>query len=261
MIKKSILFVLFSFLLITNSWSADVQMRYSMPILSPLYSPPPYEFRDSWGITIRFRTTPDAIKKLVPSPLIPNSENNMSITIQRSFARGFGSYNECRLMIPVLFQDKMYNFCAYVISDQDIDNASGREIWGFPKKFGFVKTIEEDGVMSATVERGAIIVVRAAVELGQSTYPEMDNLPIVNLKIIPSVKENAPPDVMQLTSMNLKGLKFNRIITGAATLDFGASPVDPLYKIPIKEVLEGFYTESDFTMSYGEVIYDYLKKK
>ena len=82
-----------------------------------------------------------------------------------------------------------------------------------------------------------------------------------NLKLIPSVKKDAPPDVMRLTSTTLENLKVYRVYTCKATLEFGASPADPFHKIPIKEVLGGRYTNWDFTLPYGEVIHDYLKAK
>ncbi len=67
--------------------------------------------------------------------------------------------------------------------------------------------------------------------------------------------------MMQLTSATLENLKVYREYTGKATLEFGTSPADPFHKIPIKEVLGGRYLNWDFTLTYGEVLHDYLKAK
>jgi hypothetical protein len=44
-------------------------------------------------------------------------------------------------------------------------------------------------------------------------------------------------------------------------LEFGTSPADLFHQIPIKEILGGSDMNSDFTLTYGEVIHDYLKAK
>lgn len=46
---------------------------------------------------------------------------------------------------------------------------------------------------------------------------------------------------------------------GKSTLEFGESPADPFHEIPIVEVVDGFYVNSDFDLTWGKVIHDYLK--
>jgi acetoacetate decarboxylase len=213
-------------------------------------------------MNIMFKTTSEVLRDLVPKPLVPNPDGLMVITIVRQFASGLGHYNEMLLTAPVGFEGKTVTYCVYLMLDHDSPIAAGREIWGFPKKLGIVKLDEKDGVLMGTVERGGITLVRGMMELSQLGKPEAHpSWTGVNLKLIPSVKKNAPPDVMQLTSTALENYKIHRVYTGNATLEFGTSPADPFHKIPIKEVLGGFYTNSDFTLTYGEVIHDYLKAK
>jgi acetoacetate decarboxylase len=162
------------------------------------------------------------------------------------------------------FEGKPGNYYVYLMLDHDAPIAAGREIWGFPKKLGQIKMEEKDGVLISTVERAGITLIRAAMELSQEVKPEAVPLPapFFNLKLIPSVKKDAPPDVMQLTSTTLENVNVHRVYyTNKATLEFGTSPVDPFHKIPIKEVMSGRYTNWDFTFTYGEVIHDYLKAK
>jgi acetoacetate decarboxylase len=78
------------------------------------------------------------------------------------------------------------------------------------------------------------------------------------LKLIPSVKRGAKPDVAQLTSTALGNVNIKQAFEGKATLEFGMSPVDPLHKIPIENVLGGNYINLDFTLTYGDIIHDYL---
>jgi len=266
MVRKLLVVSLIAlFMLVAATWptntSAMGESAYSMPTMGPLFGPPPFEYHDCWTMAITFKTTPEVLRDLVPKPLVPNPQNLMVFLNSRLFATQLGHYNEMVLIAPVEFEGKSAIYAVYLVLDNDSAIAAGREIWGWPKKFGQIKMEEKDGVLTATVERAGITLVKAAMELSQLVKPEAANLPIINLKLIPSVKKGAPPDVMQLTSTTLENLKVYRVYTGKATLEFGASPADPFHKIPIKGVLGGSYSNWDFTLTYGEVIHDYLKAK
>ena len=127
--------------------------------------------------------------------------------------------------------------------DNDAGIAAGREIWGWPKKEARIAFVEKDAVLTSTVERGGIELIRASMELAQLGKPEDYQIsePWFNFKLIPSVKKDAQPDVMQLTSTTEENLKIKQSYTGRATLEFGKSPVDPLHEIEIMEVLGGLY--------------------
>ncbi|MDD5169974.1 MAG: acetoacetate decarboxylase family protein, partial [Syntrophales bacterium] len=252
-------------MLIMSLWpihlSAAEEKVFSTPVMAPLYGPPPSEYGDTWGMKIMFKTNPDVLKALVPEPLVPNPDGNMYVLVHHLFSKGFGNYNELLVVAPATFEGKRVDFCIYVLGDSEIDNTSGREIWGFPQKLGTIKIEEKNGVMAFTAERGGIVLIKGAVGLSEQGGVEEENPPLVNLKMIPSVRRNAPPDVKQLTSTKLEGYTINRMFKGGATLEFSGSPVDPFHKIPIKDVLSGYYHELDFTMTYGDVLYDYLKAK
>lgn len=105
------------------------------------------------------------------------------------------------------------------------------------------------------------MLIQAAMEINALGKPEdaAGSVEYVNLKLIPSVKRDAPPDVKQLTTTTLENVSIRRVYKAKTTLEFGVSPADPFHRIPIKEVLGGLYVNSDFTLTYGDVIHDYLK--
>ena len=90
--------------------------------------------------------------------------------------------------------------------------------------------------------------------------PPQPGAPWFNLKLIPSVKQNAPPEVMQLTATVVES-EMKEMYTGSATLKLSSSLSDPLGDIPILAVLEGRFTVDDITLGYGDVIFDYLAEK
>jgi acetoacetate decarboxylase len=77
-----------------------------------------------------------------------------------------------------------------------------------------------------------------------------------NLKVIPSVRKGAPPDVKQLTATTFQNVVVHRVIEGNVTV--GLSPTGPISLLAALEVIGGLYGELDFDLTYGEVAYDYL---
>ena len=237
-----------------------------MPTWCPLYRLPPMEYKNVWQAVVVFRTTAETIDELVPKPLVANPDNLMFVQISRMFADAFGAYNEMILGVPVIAQGKQANYSLYLVLDNDIAIGGGREIWGYPKKLGRVSLEEKDGIVMGRAERGGIELVRAAVQLSMlGTSGEAaaagGSMISINTKLIPSVQADVPPEVYQLTATTLQNIKVHALYKGAATLEFGMSPADPLHKIPIVEVIGGTYLNADFTLPWGEVIHDYLKAK
>lgn len=234
---------------------------YAMPALAPLYTPPPYEYRDAHSMMIRFETDPDVAARLVPAPLVADPQGTMFVTISRFFTAGFGSYHEILLAAHASYEDRPVNFSLALILDNDIAICGGREIWGFPKKLGRVTLTDRDGVMLGTVERGGLPLVRAAMEIGPLCDPaEMGgSAEYVQLKALPSVRNGAPPECLQLASTTLRNVAIRNVFKGAATLEFLQSPVDRFHDVPVRRVLGGYLYTADFTLNDGEVLHDYLR--
>jgi acetoacetate decarboxylase len=234
---------------------------YSMPYMSPMYSVPPLEYRDNWSQHVTFRSDPKAIAKFIPRPLVPDPDGLMFMLTSEFFASGVGRYREATLCAHAKFKGQPVNYTLFLMVSSDIAICAGREIWGWPKKLGAVEIDENDGVVQARVARGGVELVRANVLLHELIDPKDmgGTAKYVNWKIIPSVKNGAPPDVNQLTMTELTNFTPHKVYRGPATLEFGRSPADRYTDIPVVEVDEGFYYGSDFTLEDGEVIHDYLK--
>ena len=241
--------------------SPSTPPAYSMPLMSPLYSAPPFEYRDNWSQHVTFKSDPKVIAKYVPKPLVPNRQGLMFLLTSYFCATGFGNYRESTLCAHASFKGRPVNYTLFLMLNNDIAIGGGREIWGWPKKLGRIETVEQDSVVRTTVERGGIQLVRAAVTLSELIEPTElgGTTKYVNWKFIPSVKNGAPPDVNQLTLTELTNFVPHRVYRGPATLEFFPSPADHYADIPIREVVEGFYYSSDFTLEDGEVIHDFMK--
>jgi len=240
---------------------AKLPYGYALPQLSPLYMQPPFDYRDAWSMTIPFRSDPRAIAQWIPKPLVPDPQGMMFVTISRFFTSGFGHYNEMLLGAIAKYRGRVVNHCLYLVLDNDIAIAAGREIWGFPKKLGRVSLGDRDGVIAGEVERGGLTVVRAAMEVGPLVPASAlgGSAEYTNLKLVPPVQEGAAPAVMQLTSTTLSNLSLKAVYRGRATLSFAESPADRFSLIPVREVLDAYYYNADFSLGHGDVLHDYLR--
>lgn len=233
---------------------------FSMPELSPLYGRPPYQYRDTRQLLITFRSDPKFLRKLIPAPLRGDKDGTLVVAISEFFVSGFGHYHEINISALANFEGRAVNYGLYLLLDNDIATAGGREIWGFPKKMGRVALETRDGIMRGSVERGGIQLVEAAVQLQEFGSPEdlAGSYEYVSRKLIPSVSNHAPPEVCQLTSTTLRNVVIREVHKGPATLRFGLSPADRLADIAIEEIVSGYYFRTDFTLEDGTVIHDYL---
>ena len=236
---------------------------YSMPALSGLYPKPPYEYREVSQLLIAFETDSRTLRKLVPSPVSPNKENLMFVSVADFLCSGFGRYLEAHVFTTGTFKRRPVNFSIYLALDNDVAIGAGREIWGFPKKLGRLNLDLVDDVVSSQVERGGRTIIDASMHLERLGEAEdvAGSPEWIAHRFIPNVSLKAPPDINQLTSTVLTNIEVFDVYKGAGTLKFGESPADRLCEIPVKNVLGGFYFESQFTLGDGEVVHDYLGSK
>ena len=251
------------------SYAQEIEV-FRMPSSSLVCDKMPLQYADSRQVMISFKSTPEAIRKLVPQPLVPNPNNIMIIMASHWNAKGFQSleYNdnggkiyEVALLIPVWFEKKMgvYSVILY------LDNASrlpmSREIWGFPKKLANITVDEKDGIYSSTVEISGTNIVKLDFKRTEKVEPVPASPPgnVFNLKVIPSVKRNAPPEVLQITATGTN-FETKESWKGKATLELGSLSTEPLGEIPVLKIISANDTLIEGSMDYGEVIYDYLAK-
>jgi acetoacetate decarboxylase len=240
-----------------------IDSSFSMPRVAPLYTAPPFQYQGNRMINIMFRTTPEILRSLVPPPLVANPASlifiyvaQFNIVLPSPF-----KYKEAGIGVPVSFSGMEGQYAVYLFLEDAGAIAAGREIYGFPKKDSQISFLEEKEAVTAQVVRAGVTLIDATVyHLERSdSAPQQTAELWFNLKVIPSVKKDALPDVMQLTSTLVPG-ENKELYSGAAGLKFGSSLLDPLGDIPIVEILQGTYSIGDFTLGYGEVVYDYLAK-
>jgi acetoacetate decarboxylase len=244
----------------------DPSEAFSTPLDVPLLGRPPARFRDCEILTVQYRSDPDAIRALVPRPLVPTGD---TVTVQ--FGRwgdvpGMGRTLECNVMVAVRLDlpsgPISGAYSPYFFVDNDRALAGGREFHGQPKRLADV-TLEVRGDLHvATLTRNGITVFTGTMPYKPrpATFDDVrarvDPVTNINLKIVPNIDSTIA--IRQLTSRVLQNVDVSECWTGPSTSEIRPNPQAPLYRLPVRTFLEGFYWRSEFSLVGGTIIYDYL---
>jgi len=272
----TLIFILFTMVYLSSGIQAQDLKGFSMPLTMPFYGSPPLQYTDSKFVTVVFKTSPEVLRRLVPQPLVPNPDNimfvytsslNVSNYKSGDFSFSGGNYYEVVMGIPVKFKETSGNFCVVMYLDYPVDKggrpgvALGREIWGYPKKEAKITFDEQDGKVYSVVSRAGTPLIKLSFEktLKVEPFPPRPKTPTFNLKYIPSVRKDAPPEVMQLTS-NLSEINRKELWRGKGSLEFGSLSADPLGDIPVLQIIAAQYEVAEGRLLHGDVLHDYLTK-
>jgi acetoacetate decarboxylase len=250
----------------------EVRRAYSTPIDNPLVPPFPITFRNVEILTVVYRTRPEAIRAVLPEPLEPASDYAVVHIYRMNDAEWFGRYHEsavqveCRLPahLSLTGREERGAYSPYLYLEGDGPVSTGREVYGQPKKAGEPSLEVHGDLFVGRVRRNTIDVITATLPYKQQRAP-VDALsrPVafttnVNVKIIPHV--DGTPAIKQITARDLDNVHVSEVWTGPPTLELRPNAQAPVYRLPVLDVISGFYWITDFTLPAGRVWYDYLKR-
>jgi acetoacetate decarboxylase len=241
---------------------ADVRAHaFAMPLSNPSYPKGPYRFYDREYFVIEYLTDPDALRAVVPEPLIFSDPIVKFEFIRLPNTTGFGDFTECGQMIPVTLDGQRGIFVHSMYLDNPAPIAGGREIWGFPQKLARPKLSNESEVLVGTLHFGSILC--AAGSMGYK-HKELDPAPILQelsepnylLKIIPHV--DGSPRICELVRYRWQDVHVKGTWGGPAALQLFAHALGNVARLPVLDVLSGTHFAADVTLGDGEVVHDYL---
>jgi len=244
-----------------------------MPAAAPSYPKGPYRFVNREYFTITYESDPEAIRHALPEPLKPAPGNLVAYEfIKMPDSSGFGDYMESGIVIPCLFDGKEVNFTAMMFLDDEPPLTGGREIWGFPKKYGHpeLKVIHDTltGILKYDEELVSMGTMGYKTEnlISSPMHAEMrDPKKIIkkltktqiNLKLIPGV--DGKPEIAQLVAYNMCDATIKGAWSGHARLHLVPHVNAPVADFPVRKIIGGSHFIADITLPYGRVIHDYLK--
>jgi acetoacetate decarboxylase len=242
----------------------EILAASSMPLFSPSYTPGPYVFIRREYLIITYETDPEAIRAALPEPLVPAPGNLAYYEwMKMPDASGFGDYEESGTGLHALWNGEPCSFSVQMYLDDEPPITAGREIWGFPKKYGVPRlTVVKDTLT------GTLHYDEQSVAMGTMGYKpvslehKLDEVAAgiarlnVNLKWIPDV--DGKPKVAQLVGYNLQNVHVHGAWEGPARLHLVPHVNCRVADLPVRRIVGGRHQIVDFVLPYGRVLHDYL---
>ena len=236
----------------------------SMPVFSPSYPHGPFRFVRREYLIITYETASDAIRAALPEPLEP-APGNLAFYewMKMPDASGFGSYEESGAGLQALWRGEPCNFSVQMYLDDDPPITGGREIWGFPKKYGIPRLKVIKDTLTGTLHYDEELVAMGTMQYKpRSLADRLDKVAgelaklNVNLKLLPDV--DGKPKVAQLVGYNFEDIHVHGAWEGDARLHLIPHVNCRVADLPIKRIVGGRHQIIDFVLPYGRVLHDYL---
>lgn len=236
---------------------------FAMPIHTPAYRRGAHRFVDREYLIITYRTDPKKLRALVPEPLEIDESNPL---VHFEFIRmpdsaGFGDYTEAGQAIPVTLNGRKGNYIHAMYLDSYSPIAAGREIWGFPKKWGSPTLHTEAETLIGTLRYGSIQVACGTAGFKHQALDIDDarsalEVPGFLLKIIPHVDGSSR--IMELVEYRCEDVVIHGAWSAPAALQLFAHALAPVHELPVLDVVAGRHILADLSLGKGKVVHDYM---
>lgn len=240
----------------------DVLKLSSMPLQSPTYPAGPYKFCNRQYIIIQYRSDPAMIRTLLPEPLLPDGDVVSVQWLDLPDGEGFGAYSAAVQVIPCTLNGEKCNFLVQMYVDNCPPLAGGREIWGYPMKYGQPRLVTASDTLTGELTYAGQKVASGTMVYKHSSSGDMGEIAAllkrtqVTLKLIPDI--DGTPAIAQLVGINFEQVVVKGAWTGRARLELINAVNCPLADLPVLEQLGGLHIVTDMTLPYGTVLHDYL---
>ena len=239
---------------------------YSFPWDAPLVPAFPMRFRDVSVLTAFYRTDAAAIDRLLPPPL-ERVGDVVAVQIARmGDVERVGPFNECNVMVGARLKHGSEiiegGFSTILLITSDVGLAHGREVHGQPKKLARVSLDVRDDLLVGRVERNGIDVITTTSPYKENVVDKtalmqyFDFTLNLNYKVIANI--DGTPAVRELTARRLTDIVVNGCWNGPCTVEFRPNAQVPVWRLPVVEPLDGFIWSTEFTLTGGQRIHNYL---
>lgn len=234
-----------------------MESKFSSPLSSPLYPPPPYHYENARLFLSLFYPSEDSVQTLLPKPLMPSQLPLMALLVAEQPCKETGTFMEAGILVQCMFdnresgEEEVGVYFAQNFVDSDIALAAGREIWGYPRKLANISLDLKGDMLNAKVVRNGNILLETMCELTDEGE-WIDSGPNINAKILPEVGGSSH-SILSLTAAYLTyNIKNGR--SGDVQIDIQGTPDNGLDVIEIESSMIGLYFDCDITVPAGKEI-------
>jgi acetoacetate decarboxylase len=233
-----------------------VDDKYSTPISSPLYPKHPYHYKDAKVFLALFYPPEGTLEKLLPSPLRPSSLPLAGLMFGEMPCIETGPFMEAAVLAQCLYDDpdtgeQVGVHFSHNYVDTDVALASGREIWGYPRKLADISLELKGNTVIGQVQRDGQTLLKATCELVDEGE-WIDSGPNINTKVIPSVTGEGY-DMAVLNAAHLKYDTRNGR-SGEVELEITNGPRDDFSLVKVESTMIGLFFEADILVPLGKAV-------
>lgn len=210
----------------------------AIPAFAAPYAPGITEFSDVDIIFIIYRTSYASVRHFVPDMLELEEEPLVTTGFLDYGMSGVGAYKEYCHLVEVTYRGEKFDFTLSLVLNNESAIFSGREQFGYPKKFGNVTFDTDTGtsILKGSVERpiGQRIVQFnfAPTHRFPGSFPKSDKRTL-NLRVIPSPLQGAAPSLKELIPVVME-INSKEAWLGQGSISFPEpSDFDPMHRIDI----------------------------
>jgi acetoacetate decarboxylase len=243
----------------------EVRQQLTTPLGAPAYPPGgPYRFTDREYLNITYRTDPEALRRVVPEPLVVTEPLVRFEVMRMPDVTGLGAFTESGQVLRVEHDGEPADFLHAMYVDSLPSIASGREISAFPKKLGAPSLYVDTDTLVGTLDYGSLRVATATMgykhaELDEAAARDEIGQPTYGLKLLPGYDRR--PRICELTRSQITNMTIKGAWTGPARLQLFEHALAPLADLPVLEVLSASHILTDLVLGRPELVVDYLAEE
>jgi acetoacetate decarboxylase len=225
-----------------------VQNANNMPLQAPLFPDPlvPYECPNNRSLNAICRMERRRLEKYLQGTPFELASDLFLVYVSDFTNCAKMPFMDAGIVIPVRYGAQEGGFFLFEYEDNDSAIAAGRDLWGYPKKYGEISLVETDGKVRAEVRRKGVSLISIECETSRSIdVPPVQTTPHLNIHVQPA------PDgailskrlIARDTSADFQTI---RTVTGPARVELQGLPSDPLHELQPTEVLGASFVTGNF---------------
>ncbi len=228
-----------------------IQKGNNMPIQSPLIPDPviPYSCNESKTLFAMLEIDQLVIKKfLEPTPF--EYVNNLAMVYVNDFRTSEKlPYMDGGIIIQAKYKDIIGGYYLFEYEDNDAAVATGRELWGYPKKIGEMTLERSANIVRGTASRNGNKLIEIECDLSAKMDTELPRLkvfPHLNIHTIPKAEGPGIFSQRIISRDNSADCTLISEELGKAKVKLSSGQTDPLGELNPIKVLGGGFSITDF---------------
>jgi acetoacetate decarboxylase len=215
-----------------------------LPLRQPLYEQGPYLYTEGMVLVVGYTCAEQALRACLPRELEPLEDLTVYMTFfQWPAVTGIGPHGFAMPLVPCRYGDYVGQWVPYLYTSTDASLACYRECQGWPAVLADIHLTEGRGNVHARVIRAGREIVSATAEVEGDSITEMEFLPIILYKEIPSIDGTGTDVASFLTSTSrFTNLDFR---AGTGTVSFPDPGDDPIAELAPENVTAVIYGSMD----------------